>query len=271
MFRISIGISLMVSALVVAVVIVAAGPGSADMCSGQGSICIIACFDVCDKEPAETKGACLSQCSSDCYSQIDKCREGRGPNSGTAPTNFGGTPLPEPTGPPSKGIGGLNPVTGVIQTPVEGGGTKPPPKPPIGVRPVIPVNPTNPVTVEQPPGNTGSGVTILEKGGGGTTTGSNLPGAGSGVSNNQTQELIKSWQQKVNDKNSVLYKGQTPGGTGTVSPNVKSQIFNQSNQTSALGGSGKQKLQNEMLHLDKETSNVQNFSAPAASHVHGHK
>ncbi len=167
------------------------------------------------------------------------------PPSGTSPTKWGGSPLP--------GKGSTQPTSG-------GGSTTPPSL--TGVHPVYPVNP-NPGKINEPGTGTSSGTTpIYDKSGGGTTIGSNLPNAGSGVSNTQTQDLIKSWQQKVNDKNSVLYKGQTPGGTGSVSSNVKSQIFNQTLQKH------KEKGMNEFFHEQKPNVNQQNLSAPTPSHGH---
>ncbi len=185
------------------------------------------------------------------------------PNTTNPPPKIVGQP-PNPVGveqppggtPPPKPVIGTPPGNvGVNKQPVGDGGTSPPKGGVTGVHPVYPVNPipvNPPVNVNQP--GTGTGEQIYVK---------------SGAGQQNVQDLTKSWQQKVNDKNSVLYNGETSRGTGSVSPNVKSQIFNQSNQTSALGGSGKQKLHNEMLHVDKEKSNVQNFSSPAANHARG--
>jgi hypothetical protein len=169
--------------------------------------------------------------------------------SGLPPVNVGGVNQPGGGSPPPKGITGLPPIdVGVNKQPVDGGGASPP-KPPIGLLPPKPV-----VGVNQPGTGSGPGTTpIYEK-------------SGAAQQNKlKVQGLIKSWQQKVNDKNSVFYTGETQRGAGSVSPKVKSQIFNQTKQNSMHMGSGKQKFQTETLHLDKEKSNVQNWGSASGS------
>ncbi len=273
----------------IVILVVAASVNTATALDKEGcKLQAQACLDVCTRGCKEGDDQCFNGCIATCVDLYKVCRVttpcvgctsdsgalqppstpppvAQPPTSGlqpppVAPTQpSSGNPPTKVGGPPISGVG-------VNQPPSSGSGTTPtPPKGP--VHPIFPVNP-NPVKVNEPGTGTSSGTTpIYDKSGGGTTIGSNLPGAGSGVSKMQTQDLIKSWQQKVNDKNSELYAGQR--AADSTNQKVKSQIFNQSNQTSAHRGSGTQKFHNEMLHVEKEKSNVQNFSPPAASHARG--
>jgi hypothetical protein len=91
------------------------------------------------------------QCNTQCGFAVIDCLDAINKKSGIDPGTTGGTP-PRKWQPPVN--------VGVIP-PMGGTGTSPP-KPPIGVHPVTPINP---VSVDQPGTGTGSGVTILKQSG----------------------------------------------------------------------------------------------------------
>jgi hypothetical protein len=278
MSKASVRISL-VAIGVVAAFLIALG-GSADSATNkQCSDAYNKCMDRCDKLPPGGDGSARAKCIGKCGLALVNCTPWSLPPSpttlqtptgttqpppkgvsGLPPVNVGGVNQPGGGSPPPKGITGLPPIdVGVNKQPVDGGGASPP-KPPIGLLPPKPV-----VGVNQPGTGSGPGTTpIYDK-------------SGAAQQNKlKVQGLIKSWQQKVNDKNSEFYTGQTRRDAGSVSPKVKSQTFNQTNQTSTHTRLGKQKLQAEVQHQIKEKSNFQNSdsvsgssSLPAASQHHG--
>ena len=91
------------------------------------------------------------------------------------------------------------------------------------------------------------------------------------------QDLITGGKEKLKVGTSAITTGQTSPGEGSISPKLKSKIFNQTNQTSAAGGSGTQKIQTQVFHQAKEKSNFQDSGSFAASsgsgqsHHHGRR
>ena len=128
-------------------------------------------MDQCDNYQPKTDGSLYQQCEVKCDDALLSClspatsggRNGQPIN----PPNASTPNAPPPNAPP-KGITGLPPVNvGGNNQPVGGGGTLPP-RGPIGVPPVSPVYPVNPVEVNQPgtgTTGTGSGETIYAKSG----------------------------------------------------------------------------------------------------------
>ena len=91
------------------------------------------------------------------------------------------------------------------------------------------------------------------------------------------QDLITGGKEKLKVGTSAITTGQTSPGESSISPKLKSKIFNQTNQTSAAGGSGTQKIQTQVFHQAKEKSNFQDSGSSGASsgsgqsHHHGRR
>ncbi len=128
------------------------------------------CRDQCDNYTPKGEGTLYSECAGKCDLDFISCLgpTRAGNTQPKIPPNTPNAPPKNPPNTPPKGITGLPPVNvGVNKQPVGGGGTLPP-KGPIGVPPVSPVNPVKPVEVNQPgtgTTGTGSGETIYAKGG----------------------------------------------------------------------------------------------------------
>jgi hypothetical protein len=150
------------------------GPAIADMCDGGQTLCNDSCiWDACASSGAETHQACVSQCLADCQTDYEKCRVGH-PKTGSVgnyePPTYPTNPPPKIIGQPPNSVGveqppgGTPPPKPVLPPPANVGGNQPPgatptPPGPVGVHPVLPVNP-NPVGVNpgtgNPTGTTGS-------------------------------------------------------------------------------------------------------------------
>jgi hypothetical protein len=159
MRRTSFGIGAVVIAVLVVFILATSGPVAAkpkqtggNQASNKCGDRLSKCLDNCDLAKRLGFGGDYEGCKGRCGIAAVNCLD-KPDIYGVQPTN--------PTGPPFKGAGGLNPVTGGTQPPVGDGGSKPP-KRPIGVNPVGPINP---VKVEQPGSGSGSGVTLYDKSG----------------------------------------------------------------------------------------------------------
>ena len=163
----SIKFALLATLMVIALISASSGPAWAvkaepnppqtAKCSSNYSMCM----DTCDTMQPKTADTIWAQCVAVCNNLLLSCLAPAtsGGRNGQ-PTNPPNAPLPNA---PPKGITGLPPVNvGVNKQPVGGGGTLPP-KGPIGVHPISPVNPIG--VVEQPPSGGGAGETIYAKGG----------------------------------------------------------------------------------------------------------
>ena len=133
MSRTSLGIAIMGTVALVVFIMGTAGPVPAEPFPDAGEQACQRnynqCMDSCDRiSGSRADGSAYARCIGKCSVALVNCNPQHPSPSSFAPPN-------DPTNPPPKGKGGLNPVTGGgISQP--GGGINPPPKPIRGLEPI---------------------------------------------------------------------------------------------------------------------------------------